>query len=803
MNDEPSDTLTAADSRDSLVAHAVDQFLERAGRGEQPDIEEHAGRYPEISDLLRDVLPAVRAMHDSDALQASGDADAISTDEGGCLGDYRILREIGRGGMGIVYEAEQTSLHRRVALKVLPFAAALDPRRLERFKNEAQAAAKLHHANIVPVYAVGCERGVYYFAMQMIEGASLADIVGQLKRWSEPTLAEPVQQASPDTSDVLDDYLAAAPDTTPSAKHDETQTSAWATYSTVGTKNASAHCRTVAKLGIQAAEALEHAHSLDVVHRDVKPANLLVDAHGNLWVTDFGLARLQSDGELTMTGDVVGTYRYMSPEQALGKNSAVDHRSDIYSLGATLYELLTLRPVHEGSCRQELLVSISSRDPIAPRRVNRSIPTDLETIVLKAMAKEPDGRYATAHEMAEDLRCFLDNRPISAKRPTVMERTAKWSRRHKTVVASAVVVLLLAVVGLAVSNVLIARERAKTHTAYEQVAEKQAATAAALAEEAKQRALAEQNFQKARDMLDFVVQVSVEGLADIEEAQPTRSKLLQASLDYYDDFIQQSSHNPPLQAELAASHLRVAKILDQIGSTAAAKSAMEKALETQERLVRENPDNQDLRRSLFSMYYESGVLWGFVSLHVVTKESVQEHLKLTEEQIAKIDEIRDDRQRVFREFCESKSIDLARMRKEFLEHREASKRAIAQTLNPEQMKRLNQLVLQHRGAAAFGDSTVADELGLTVIQREKIAAIQKERRFPFHWQGPGHARSRTQTLEKRIAQVLTPDQQEEWQQMLGEPFEDLKRGRFGDSFPGTRGKPFNRKPRQGSRKQLP
>lgn len=799
MNSRSPDTPTIDDSRESLVALAVDQFLDRGGEGEQPDVEEFARRYPDIADLLRDMLPAVQAMHESDLLRASTDGDTISTDEGGCLGDYQILREIGRGGMGIVYEAEQISLQRRVALKVLPFAAALDPRRLERFKNEAQAAAKLHHSNIVPVYAVGCERGVYYFAMQMIEGASLADIIGQLKRWSGSTMAETVPETSPDVSDVLDDNLASASDTTPLAKHDETEASAWATYSTVGAKNTSAHSRAVAKLGIQAAEALDHAHDLDVVHRDVKPANLLVDARGNLWITDFGLARLQGDGELTMTGDVVGTYRYMSPEQALGKNSVVDHRSDIYSLGATLYELLTLQPVYEGSSQQELLVSITERDPIPPRRVNRSIPTDLETIVLKAMAKEPEGRYATAHDMAEDLRCFLDNRPISAKRPTVMERTAKWSRRHKTVVASAVIVLLLSVIGLAVSNILIAHERAKTHAAYEEVTKEQNETAAALAKEAKQRALAERNFQRARDMIDFVVLVSAEGLADIEEAQPTRSKLLQASLDYYDDFIVQSSDNPPLQAELAASHFRVAKILDQIGSTTAAKSAMEKALEAQERLVRENPHDQDLRRSLFSMYHESGVLWGFASLHVVTRESVQQHLNLSADQIAKFDEISEDRRRVFREFCESKSTDLARMRKEFVEHREASKEAIAQTLNPQQMNRLNQLALQYRGAAAFGDSAVADELELTVIQREKIASIQKEPRSPFQWQGPGRSRTRSQTLEQRVERVLTPAQQKEWTQMIGEPFEDVKRRSFGGSFQGPRGRQSGRKPRSGPR----
>jgi WD40 repeat protein len=215
----------------------------------------------------------------------------------------------------------------------------------------------------------------------------------------------------------------------------------------------------VANLGMQAAEALEHAHSLGIIHRDIKPANLLVDVRGNLWVTDFGLARVRADIALTMTGDVVGTLRYMSPEQAMARRAGVDHHSDIYSLGVTLYELLALRPAFGGQDREELLRQVTQEEPRSPRRFNPAIPTDLETIVLKAMAKEPIQRYATAREMADDLRRFLELKPIKARQPTVWDRALKWARRHVAVVAAAFLALLLTVGGLATSLVLIGHER--------------------------------------------------------------------------------------------------------------------------------------------------------------------------------------------------------------------------------------------------------------------------------------------------------------------------------------------------------
>ena len=201
---------------------------------------------------------------------------------------------------------------------------------------------------------------------------------------------------------------------------------------------------------MQVAEALDHAHTRGILHRDIKPANLLLDDQGQLWVTDFGLAQIQGNPGLTLTGDILGTLRYMSPEQALAKRVVIDGRTDIYSLGVTLYELLTLRPAIDGQDRQEILRKIAEEEPAPPRKLNPAVPRDLETILLKAMAKEPSGRYATAKELADELRRFLEHKPITARRPSLLDRAAKWARRHRAAVWSAGVslaVLLLAVGG--------------------------------------------------------------------------------------------------------------------------------------------------------------------------------------------------------------------------------------------------------------------------------------------------------------------------------------------------------------------
>lgn len=308
------------------------------------------------------------------------------------LGDFEIGRVIGRGGMGVVYEAIQKSLNRRVALKILPASSADEPRRIERFRIEAMAAACLRHPHIVPVYLTGSERGVHFYAMQLIEGQTLAALIRRRLPHRE-----------------------------------------------------------VAKFARQAADALQYAHERGIVHRDIKPSNLLVDESGHLWVSDFGLARVAGQSDLTLSGAIVGTLRYMSPEQASGSRSVIDHRTDVYSLGVTLYELITGRPLFcsEQDGRLGLLRQVVEAQPQRPRLLDASIPRDLETIALKALAKDPAGRYATAGEMAEDLDRFLHDRPILARAPGPLDHAAMWVRRNRKPVAATAALILAVLIGTA------------------------------------------------------------------------------------------------------------------------------------------------------------------------------------------------------------------------------------------------------------------------------------------------------------------------------------------------------------------
>src|SRR5579883_1808124 len=420
------------------IADLIEEFASRLQAGETIDPESFAAAHPAYAEKLRGLLPGVQVLTNLDPSGSDSGSDGGQTRsrEGtisGVLGDFRIFREVGKGGMGIVYEAEQLSLRRRVALKVLPFAATMDPRHLQRFHNEARAAACLHHTNIVPVHFVGCERGVHFYAMQFIDGQPLSDIIRQLRQAEKktPTAEENTVAYQPSGAEAA---------TTPSP-------AAEITPLTGEGRRSRDYYRKVAELGIQAAEALDHAHQWGIVHRDIKPGNLILDGRGNLWVTDFGLAHMQhSEASLTATGQMMGTPRYMSPEQALAKRVPIDHRTDVYSLGVTLYELLTLRSAFASEDRHELLRQIAFEEPAKPRRLERAIPAELETIVLKAMEKRPQDRYATAQALANDLERWLKHEPIHARRPTLVQRAIKWGRRHRQVVATGMAVLLMALV---------------------------------------------------------------------------------------------------------------------------------------------------------------------------------------------------------------------------------------------------------------------------------------------------------------------------------------------------------------------
>ena len=420
----------------SLTLRAIlDRVTKELDEGKAVDIDSYATQYPEHADELRELLPTLCALVDLGfadeercrSLSAVDVKNQSPTD--GVLGDFRILRELGRGGMGIVYEAEEISLRRRVALKVLPFGALLDKRQLERFQNEARVIARLKHPNLVSVYSVGCERAVHYYAMELVDGKSLAQVIGQL---TQPNSCDPPATAN----DRADD------------------TQALAQLSTEYFRHPQRYFRSAARLILQAAEALHYAHEQGVIHRDIKPSNLLIDENGKLWVADFGLAAIQTEHTLTVTGDLLGTLRYMSPEQASG-NSLADPRIDVYALGVTLYELLTLQSAFAGTDHQSLLQDVIHRHPRHPRQLNPAIPVDLETTILKSTAKEPGARYQSAKELAEDLHRFLEHKPIKARRATHLENVRRWARRNPTVAALSTVLLAM-LVFLAIAGPLVA-----------------------------------------------------------------------------------------------------------------------------------------------------------------------------------------------------------------------------------------------------------------------------------------------------------------------------------------------------------
>jgi serine/threonine protein kinase/WD40 repeat protein len=451
------------------VEELAESFLRRYRAGERPSLTEYVSRHPELAEEIRQLFPALIVMEeigaaevdaaDSARRQVAPDGRQVER-----IGDYRIIREVGRGGMGVVYEAEQESLGRHVALKVLPFRSAGDAVRLQRFRREARSAARLHHTNIVPVYEIGEAAGIHYYAMQFIQGQSLHDVLVELRRMRGPAGPAPEVRTQADPGKEFTKSLAggllgghieagaggaAAAEPGGPAPAGDGRAEARSDRNGPGTRSRSElsdpsdsyYYRSVARIGLQIAEALAYAHGQRILHRDIKPSNLLLDLAGTVWITDFGLAKEEGD-DLTQTGDLVGTLRYMAPERFGGR---CDPRSDIYGVGLTLHELLTLEPAFRESNRQQLVNAILTREPGSPRKLDPRVPRDLETIVLKAIAKEPDRRYQTAADLAEDLRRFAGDRPILARRPLLGERFLRWCRRNPAVAALSLLVATMTV----------------------------------------------------------------------------------------------------------------------------------------------------------------------------------------------------------------------------------------------------------------------------------------------------------------------------------------------------------------------
>jgi len=565
-------TATISRSHDSQVAAALEEYFALLENGQEAGRNEFLERHRSIAGSLVECLDGFEFVNKAACEFAPAPKDSGPIDLPAhftMLGEFRIIREIGRGGMGVVYEAEQLSLGRRVALKVLPSAASLDPRQCQRFQVEAQAAALLHHDHIVPVFGVGFDQGAHYFSMQLIDGPSLTQVIEDLKAGLMP--------GSDDSSTRLEG------DKTPVTNPDRLSPP----KSSVHSSMVRARCRETARLGLQAAEALDHAHQLGVIHRDIKPSNLLVDSRGKLWVADFGLARLpQEDHDLTRTGDLLGSLRYMSPEQVRAERGGVDCATDVYSLGVTLYELITLRPAFEARDRQELLRSILHGDPPLPRKVNPAIPRDLETIILKAMEKEPPARYPSAADLAADLRHFLADEPVRARRPGLVDCTVKWVRRHRTVV---VISMTSLIVTLTATSLILWQAKRRTDANLESL--RHALLGKRL------------GIEYSLGTLDQITRPRISATGARPGDKTETERILQWALSYYDRIPQIAEKDDMLPEAVARAHRQAGFCRMALGRSQG-RDDYRQAIDIYEQLASQNPERIWLRTGLIETLHE-------------------------------------------------------------------------------------------------------------------------------------------------------------------------------------------------------
>ena len=501
--------MSEGKSNSEIIAGLAEDFVERYRNGERPPVSEYTAKYPELAEDIREFFAAVAMVEDLAPAEsesfgdAGADAPAASLPALKQLGDYRIIREVGRGGMGVVYEAEQVSLGRHVALKVLPSAALPDDKHIVRFEREAKSAAKLHHTNIVPVFGVGAEQDLHYYVMQFIQGLPLDEVIDELKKVqarptgtiaattpgagsadarretgpeysvadvarslmtgqfaqtligdsgsggdgdvAHPNLVQTVTELSPRAGDTSSAQLSETLSLSGSISGSGVRLGKSGAQSSQG--KPFTYWESVANIGLQVADAMQYAHEQNILHRDIKPSNLLLDLRGTAWVTDFGLAKATDQQDITHTGDILGTLRYMPPEAFEG---IADARSDVYSLGLTMYELLSFQPAFGNKDRHQLVKQVTTETPPRLDRLNTEIPRDLVTVVHKAIDRDSAHRYQTARELQEDLQRFIDDEPIKARRISTTERIARWSRRNKGLAASlAAVCVLLLVINIA------------------------------------------------------------------------------------------------------------------------------------------------------------------------------------------------------------------------------------------------------------------------------------------------------------------------------------------------------------------
>jgi eukaryotic-like serine/threonine-protein kinase len=607
----------------------ADEFAQRLRHGERPSIEEYADRYPDHADLIRAVFPSVAAVErvahqDS---QTSAPAHPGSPGAHEAYGDFEIVRQIGAGGMGVVYEAIQRSLQRRVALKVMNDSTSAKEKHRVRFRREAEAAASLHHTNIVPIFGIGEDHGLQYYAMQLIAGATLQEVIECLKatrdsgQGLEANGTSLAYEGARQLMHSSGEQSSLRFETNPSGLI-STQvpgaTLAQATKVSSGTRDLSStralenieiatelsldnapirefapsrhYYRNVARIIASAADALDYAHHAGVLHRDIKPANLLLDQEGTLWITDFGLARREDIEGQTQTGELLGTLQYMAPEQIRGVG---DQRMDIYSLGLTLFELLTLQYGLE-SPRSRLIDPLGHSQVRFSRSMQRRIPRDLQTIVLKACALAPDDRYQRAADVEQDLRRFLEDRPIQARRASPVEQLSRWARRNPllSMLTALSFGLLLTIAGLlALWNRQQQSTLARLSQEYDRAESNLREKTQALNRAETEQTRAEKNLQMAIEAFDQIMTnigargrlLSPPDLVDEEtpefvDAYLTDAdvELLQSLAKFFDRFAEENTTD--LRIETAIARRRVGEIQHRIGKFDDATQSLNRAI---------------------------------------------------------------------------------------------------------------------------------------------------------------------------------------------------------------------------------
>ena len=589
--------------RDPLELLAA-EYTERLRQGQHPSVSDYAAQHPDLAEEIRELFPTIAMTERLKARQArsSGGRATLGPARLERLGDFRIIREIGRGGMGVVFEAEQESLGRRVAVKVLPRQVLLDEKHLKRFQREARIAANLHHTNIVEVFGVGEQDGFHYYVMQYIHGVGLDALIPLLARLTSNPGGNP-PQAGDSSSENATPAEAAARQMLggESGLHPERPL-------------AIPYWRNVGRIGMQAAAALSYAHRQETLHRDIKPANLLLDTQGTVWLADFGLAKAAQSEDISLSRDVVGTLRYMAPEQFRG---VTDQRSDLYSLGLTLYELLTLRPAYEETDPSRLIQRITEGPPPAPGRARGEIPHDLETIILKAISHDPSQRYPSAEVLADDLRCFLEDQPIQARRIGPVERLGRWCRRNKSLASLTGTTLFLLVLVAAVAS--IGYVRTKTALDGEALERGKAEANAGLAAEALDRIF--ERFSPTR--MGVLPRPSVEEAGDEGRGannetlevpnSPILSKeaaaLLEEMLPFYDRLAQQTGNDAKLRAGAAEANRRVGAIRQRLGQFDQATQAYQRAIALYQHLGASSPAPTDSKLKVARIENELGRLY--------------------------------------------------------------------------------------------------------------------------------------------------------------------------------------------------